>query len=108
LIAGVANCGGDSGGPSYLVKEQKYYYVGNISGAGGCDSDTYLPSTFSELLYPHLTFMNSEFAKFQIETAAADKTASLKIKTSIVCVRGKVIKKITSINPKCPIGYKRK
>lgn len=29
-------------------------------------------------------------------------------KTSITCVKGKVIKKITAVKPKCPAGYKKK
>ena len=28
--------------------------------------------------------------------------------TTIICVRGKLLKKVTSINPKCPTGYKKK
>lgn len=30
------------------------------------------------------------------------------IKTTISCVKGKTIKKVTAINPKCPTGYKKK
>jgi hypothetical protein len=29
-------------------------------------------------------------------------------KTVIVCMKGKVIKKVTAIKPKCPAGYKKK
>jgi len=29
-------------------------------------------------------------------------------KTVIVCMKGKVVKKVTAINPKCPAGYKKK
>jgi len=29
-------------------------------------------------------------------------------KTSIICVKGKVVKKVTAVNPKCPSGYKKK
>ena len=29
-------------------------------------------------------------------------------KTVIVCMKGKVVKKITAVNPKCPAGYKKK
>ena len=29
-------------------------------------------------------------------------------KTSITCVKGKTIKKVTAINPLCPKGYKKK
>jgi len=29
-------------------------------------------------------------------------------KTTITCVKGKVSKKVSAVNPKCPIGYKKK
>ena len=29
-------------------------------------------------------------------------------KLTIVCVKGKLIKKLTSVNPKCPVGFKKK
>lgn len=29
-------------------------------------------------------------------------------KTTITCVKGKLIKKVTAVNPKCPAGYKKK
>ena len=34
--------------------------------------------------------------------AAANK------QTTITCVKGKLTKKVTAINPKCPAGYKKK
>ena len=39
--------------------------------------------------------------------AAADKAAALK-KTTIICTKGKLIKKVTGVKPKCPSGYKVK
>jgi hypothetical protein len=39
--------------------------------------------------------------------SAVAKPAAAK-KTSITCLKGKTSKKITSVNPKCPIGYKKK
>lgn len=39
--------------------------------------------------------------------APADKVATSN-KSSITCVKGKLIKKVTAINPKCPSGYKKK
>jgi hypothetical protein len=41
------------------------------------------------------------------QTAAAAKVAQVK-KTTIACVKGKVTKKVTSVRPKCPTGYKVK
>jgi len=41
------------------------------------------------------------------EKLAASKAASLK-KTTIICVKGKLTKKVTAVKPKCPTGYKKK
>ena len=38
---------------------------------------------------------------------AASKPAALK-KTSINCVKGKMTKKVSAVNPKCPTGYKKR
>ena len=39
--------------------------------------------------------------------ASASPTPALK-KVTISCVKGKVVKKVTSVNPKCPTGFKKK
>ncbi len=39
-------------------------------------------------------------------TPAAKPVAAKK--STITCVKGKTTKKVTSINPKCPTGYKKK
>ena len=39
--------------------------------------------------------------------AAAEKAAAQK-KTSITCVKGKLTKKVTAVNPKCPSGYTKR
>lgn len=41
------------------------------------------------------------FDVFQPATVAAKKT-------TITCIKGKVTKKVTAVNPKCPVGYKKK
>ena len=49
--------------------------------------------------------------KAAIEKAAADKAAAEKARAksrTIICIKGKVQKKITALNPKCPSGYKKK
>jgi hypothetical protein len=46
-------------------------------------------------------------AELKAKQEGAAKTAVLK-KTTIVCVKGKLSKKITAIKPKCPTGYKLK
>jgi len=47
--------------------------------------------------------------KAAAEAAAAEaKAASAKKKTTITCVKGKTVKKVTAANPKCAKGYKKK
>ena len=41
-------------------------------------------------------------------TQATSSKATAEKKTTITCYKGKTIKKITAVNPKCPIGYKKK
>ena len=38
----------------------------------------------------------------------AEKASSRKKPTTITCVKGKLVKKVTGINPKCPSGYVKK
>ena len=38
---------------------------------------------------------------------AAAKSAATK-KTTITCVKGKLVKKVTAVKPKCPSGYRAK
>ena len=45
-------------------------------------------------------------AKAKAEAEAKAKAALAK-KTTITCVKGKISKKVTAVNPKCPVGYKR-
>jgi hypothetical protein len=44
---------------------------------------------------------------FKLELEGYKMTASAK-KIIITCVKGKTVKKITAVNPKCPKGYKKK
>ena len=45
--------------------------------------------------------------KAKLDAEAKAKAASTK-KTTITCVKGKLIKKVTAVKPKCPTGYKLK
>ena len=42
------------------------------------------------------------------KTVAPQNSKPTPIKTTISCVKGKTIKKVTAINPKCPTGYVKK
>jgi hypothetical protein len=50
--------------------------------------------------------------KAAADKAAADKAAAAKAaaakKTTITCIKGKSVKKVTAVKPKCPTGYKKK
>jgi hypothetical protein len=49
-----------------------------------------------------------EEAKAKAEAEAKAKLEAAKKKTTITCVKGKVTKKVTAVNPKCPKGYKKR
>ena len=47
-------------------------------------------------------------AKAKAEAEAKAKAEAAKKKTTITCIKGKITKKVTAVNPKCPTGYKKK
>jgi len=47
-------------------------------------------------------------AKQEAEAKAAAEKAAASKKTTITCVKGKLTKKVTAVNPKCPAGYKKR
>jgi len=79
-IAGPALCSGDSGGPGYVTVSGITYLVSVTSGAGGCDSSYYGANTFSMLIFPHLSFLKTEYEVYSLQIAAEKKAAELKAK----------------------------
>jgi hypothetical protein len=49
-----------------------------------------------------------EEAKAKAEAEAKEKLEAAKKKTTITCIKGKLTKKVSAVNPKCPKGYKKK
>jgi hypothetical protein len=47
-------------------------------------------------------------ADLKAQQEAAAKLSATKKKTTITCIKGKSIKKVTATSPKCPSGYKKK
>jgi secreted trypsin-like serine protease len=47
-------------------------------------------------------------AELKAKQEAAAKAALSKKKTTIICVKGKTLKKVTAVKPKCPSGYKKR
>jgi secreted trypsin-like serine protease len=74
-IPGFATCGGDSGGPGYVTVSGITYLVSVIAGAGGCDSSIYLAHTFSNLIFPHIEFLQYEYQIYTSQKAAAELKA---------------------------------
>lgn len=104
-------CKGDSGGPivATLTNGQKVL-VGVLSGAAdvvdNCgsmapDGNYYMRITKA---YPFLSLVSQIYDPNALATALPTPTK----KKVITCVKGKIIKKITGTNPKCPTGYKKK
>jgi hypothetical protein len=46
--------------------------------------------------------------KAKQEAALAAKAVAAKKKTGIICVKGKTVKKVFAVKPKCPTGYRKK
>ena len=67
--------------------------------------DQNLSSTNSDLAST-AAYAEEETAEFSSNLNALEAQAA-KIKT-ISCIKGKVVKKVTAIGPKCPKGYKKK
>jgi branched-chain amino acid transport system substrate-binding protein len=47
-------------------------------------------------------------AKVKAEADARISADSSRKKTTITCIKGKLTKKVTAVNPKCPAGYKKR
>ena len=46
--------------------------------------------------------------KAKQEAEAKAKAEAAKKRTTITCVKGKTVKKVTAVNPKCPVGFRKK
>ncbi len=81
------------------------YRVANL---GGLSLDNFWISTLSIAdLSAALLEQQKTADKAAADKAAADKASSAK-KTTIICFKGKLTKKVTAVKPKCPAGYKKK
>lgn len=119
---GPSTCSGDSGSAIYIKNNQDYIYIGplawgvgmhpNCSDKGWQNSVMYVGSVATyEYLYlikeaeEYVTKQNVTIAPTPITSPSTKKPI---IKITIKCYKGKEIKKIYGINPKCPKGYKVK
>jgi len=119
-------CPGDSGSPVYSTfsgKEKIFavQYAG-YGGGGLCDTNPWpagkTPMVQNTLIYPYIDLIRSEplaaavVVAFDSSDVATATTVPAVIATqksaTISCVKGKIVKKVTAINPKCPTGYKKR
>jgi hypothetical protein len=61
-----------------------------------------------EFSSPTVKVKLSQEAEPKVEVTESPVVSPVAKKSSITCVKGKLIKKVTAINPKCPAGYKKK
>lgn len=109
-------CGGDSGGPVYGTFKGIYKLIAVANLGGGCFPNLGPTSgTISRPIFSYLDAALKEWNQIESELKAkkdaeanafADKAAAAK--KTISCIKGKLAKKVTAINPKCPAGYKKK
>lgn len=100
-------CDGDSGAGFVKVLPDKYVYLGAV-GAGGykghnCGSN---PSGLKEgsIAGSWPVYLYKELIT---QAEAYVKSHPVKMKT-ITCKKSKVSKKVTDVEPKCPVGFKKK
>ena len=89
---------------SLAVLKLKYSFPDSIIKSDLCSSDTErilkLANTDS--------IVNQDLDRVAEEIDAKEAKVTSQKKTTITCVKGKLIKKVTGIKPKCPSGYKVK
>lgn len=110
-------CGGDSGSPLITESSGKFIYVGAQSSSNGagctktcnivCVATQGLPSANIQLVAEAQEYVSVSDMELKAKQKAEAKEAGVK-KTTITCVKGKLIKKVTAIKPKCPTGYRLK
>ncbi len=113
-------CSGDSGGSLTTTYNGKILYLANIGTAEriyACGQSRIFDGrggiNYSQPIYKYLDLIKEaeEFVAQQIakeKAAAQEKATPAPKKTTITCTKGKLTKKVTAVNPKCPAGYKKK
>ena len=118
---GGSGCDGDSGSGVYVLRGDEKIYLGpygsHSMGVKNCGDPGFWGPTGNvsniEPVFNHLDLISSA-ESYVTEKIAKEREAKQRAdserpkKKTIVCVKGKQAKKVTSINPKCPKGYTKK
>jgi hypothetical protein len=111
----------------HLIKQQnKTSLWAQIGGDQFISEQRYVPAVIDVPLNSYIP-IEARLATLNLEGAAAQSykaqwqtnrtkldpvvsppTKTTPKKSSIVCIKGKTVKKITAVKPKCPSGYKRR
>ena len=94
----ILSADGKSSVVTQTLKESSGFYYFNINGFG------FSAPTIRIKLTQDAAVVNPTPT---VTASPAPKLANL-AKISIICTKGKITKKVTAVNPKCPAGYKKK
>jgi hypothetical protein len=110
-------CSGDSGGSITSSYKNEFIYLATTPngmnayscGASG-DYDGKGGINYASPVYKHLDIVKEaeDYVAAALAREAEAKAALAVKKSTITCFKGKVSKKVTGANPKCPPGYKKK
>jgi len=114
---GPSTCGGDSGSPFYVKEGEDFVYLGPLSnGIGGipnCSGNPWKGNKMYSGAVEGNDYLSliAEAEKFVADNPYVESkvtNSSSNKKATINCIKGKTTKKVTAINPKCPVGYKKR
>ena len=117
LLTNLSGCPGDSGGGLITTYQGEVIYVGQgistgmnfyACGATNAPANEKHPREmgFISPVFKHLDLIKQ--AEDFLAKQESDAKGVILKKTTITCVKGKLVKKVTAIKPACPKGYKRK
>lgn len=117
-------CSGDSGGSVTAIYESKLIYLGptpNGDSVYACGASRYLhPSggvSWLTPIYRHLDILKeaedylaneANRSKTETKPESVATKATKRGKITIICVKGKLTKKVTATRPKCPTGFNKR
>jgi len=112
---GAAQCDGDSGSSFFYNQKGIYTHLGVMMGPQGSPNCGLEPWSENPVAAFRPVYLDVELIR-QAEKYVADNpyvepktnNAGFNNKTTITCVKGKTIKKVTGLTPKCPKGFKKK
>jgi hypothetical protein len=95
-----------------IIKEAEEYVAGQVAlEKAASDKIAAEKAAIEKAAAEKAAAEKAALDKIEADKAAADKAAAEKAKAkprTIICVKGKVQKKVTSLNPQCPKGSKKK